>query len=51
MSSESLFNDLEELQTSEQDPDYVFKIVIVGDSGVGKSNILTRYTRNYFDTN
>ena len=28
--------------------DYIFKIVIVGDSGVGKSNIMTRYTINQF---
>ncbi|KAI7726619.1 hypothetical protein M8C21_025193 [Ambrosia artemisiifolia] len=28
--------------------DYLFKIVLVGDSGVGKSNILSRFTRNEF---
>ena len=28
--------------------DYLFKIVLIGDSGVGKSNILTRFTRNEF---
>ncbi|KAK8514468.1 hypothetical protein V6N12_009174 [Hibiscus sabdariffa] len=28
--------------------DYLFKIVLIGDSGVGKSNILSRYTRNEF---
>jgi GTPase SAR1 family protein len=28
--------------------DYTFKIVIVGDSGVGKSNLLSRFTRNEF---
>ncbi|KMZ72512.1 Ras-related protein Rab2BV [Zostera marina] len=28
--------------------DYLFKIVLIGDSGVGKSNILTRFTRNHF---
>jgi Ras-related protein Rab-11A len=28
--------------------DYIFKIVIVGDSGVGKSNILSRFTQNEF---
>jgi small GTP-binding protein len=29
--------------------DYSFKIVIVGDSGVGKSGIFSRFSRNYFD--
>ncbi|KAL5223053.1 hypothetical protein ABZP36_027766 [Zizania latifolia] len=28
--------------------DYLSKIVLVGDSGVGKSNILSRFTRNEF---
>ncbi|KAE8673688.1 Ras-related protein RABA2c [Hibiscus syriacus] len=28
--------------------EYLFKIVLIGDSGVGKSNILSRYTRNEF---
>lgn len=28
--------------------DYVFKIVIIGDTGVGKSNILSRYVNNRF---
>jgi len=31
-----------------QGEDYIFKIVIVGDSGVGKSNILSRFTLNEF---
>lgn len=31
-----------------QDFDYLFKVVIVGDSGVGKSNILLRFTENNF---
>jgi Ras-related protein Rab-11A len=34
------FNDIE---------DYSIKIVVVGDSGVGKSNILTRYAANEFN--
>lgn len=29
---------------------YVFKIVIVGDAGVGKSNLLLRYTKSEFDS-
>jgi Ras-related protein Rab-11A len=29
--------------------DYSIKIVVVGDSGVGKSNILTRYAENQFN--
>lgn len=28
--------------------DHLFKIVLVGDSGVGKSNLLSRFTRNFF---
>ncbi|CAF1555600.1 unnamed protein product [Rotaria sp. Silwood1] len=28
--------------------DYVFKIVLTGDSGVGKSNLISRFTRNEF---
>jgi hypothetical protein len=30
--------------------DHLFKIVLVGDSGVGKSNLLSRFTRNTFTT-
>ena len=26
--------------------DYLFKIVLIGDSGVGKSNLLLRYTKD-----
>ncbi|KAK4270282.1 hypothetical protein QN277_023336 [Acacia crassicarpa] len=29
--------------------DYVFKLVLIGDSGVGKSNLLSRFTRNEFN--
>jgi len=32
----------------EDDYDMIFKTVLVGDSGVGKTNILSRYTRDEF---
>eukprot|EP01018_Ginkgo_biloba_P032876 Gb_37243 [translate_table: standard] len=35
----------------EQSEDYLFKIVLIGDSAVGKSNLLSRYTRNEFHPN
>ncbi|KAI8972130.1 small monomeric GTPase [Pilobolus umbonatus] len=34
---------------SEDDYDYLFKIVIIGDSSVGKSNLLTRFTTDEFN--
>lgn len=33
----------------QQEYDYLFKIVLIGDSGVGKSQLLSRFTRNEFN--
>ncbi|XP_030043065.1 LOW QUALITY PROTEIN: ras-related protein Rab-11A-like [Microcaecilia unicolor] len=35
--------------SKEDEYDYLFKIVLIGDSGVGKSNLLSRFTRNEFN--
>ena len=34
--------------TADDDYDALFKIVLIGDSAVGKSNLLSRFTRNEF---
>ncbi|CAJ2655577.1 unnamed protein product [Trifolium pratense] len=36
---------------SEGGEEYLFKIVLIGDSAVGKSNLLSRFARNEFDSN
>ena len=33
----------------EEQYDYLFKIVLIGESGVGKSNMLSRFTKNEFN--
>ncbi|EEB08745.1 GTPase Ypt3 [Schizosaccharomyces japonicus yFS275] len=35
--------------SQEDEYDYLFKTVLIGDSGVGKSNLLMRFTRNEFN--
>jgi Ras-related protein Rab-11A len=35
----------------QQSQDYLFKIVLIGDSSVGKSNLLARFARNEFFPN
>ncbi|KAK9151354.1 hypothetical protein Syun_009663 [Stephania yunnanensis] len=37
--------------SEEQTEDYLFKIVLIGDSAVGKSNLLGRFARNEFHSN
>jgi small GTP-binding protein len=42
-------NNIVEVKDYNEIEDYSIKIVVVGDSGVGKSNILTRYAENQFN--
>ena len=50
MSDEKLT--IEELSPGDYEKeDYKIKIIVVGDSGVGKTNLVNRFTSNKFDTN
>lgn len=37
------------MSSRDEEYDHAFKIVLIGDSGVGKSNLLSRFTRNKFN--
>ncbi|KNA23203.1 hypothetical protein SOVF_026930 [Spinacia oleracea] len=37
------------MSSDDEAEEYLFKIVIIGDSAVGKSNLLSRYSRNEFN--
>ena len=36
---------------SEKEIDYLLKLIVIGDTGVGKTNLLSRFTRNVYDKN
>ncbi|XP_042686864.1 ras-related protein Rab-11A-like isoform X1 [Centrocercus urophasianus] len=40
---------LRRMRGKDEEYDFLFKVVLIGDSGVGKSNLLSRFTRNEFN--
>merc|ERR1711998_690073 len=48
MGTPSSFRGSPSTTMSGEEYDYLFKVVLTGDSGVGKSNLLTRFTRDEF---
>jgi len=49
MSAASSSGGTAQREPNDDEYDFLFKIVLIGDSGVGKSNLLSRFTRNEFN--